>query len=284
MTKLNCFSLPKINILLFNVLLTFILGFSINTYSNGNISNNNITIGQILKLNNLNSKIIVLDPGHGGKDSGTSFERLLEKDITLALAKKIKKHILNLIPDIKVVLTREADEFIPLFQRIEMANRINADLFISIHCNSYIDDKTVNGIEIYTLGLTESEENLNVASRENTSIFYENNYENNYEWHDPNSIEAHIFLATFQSIYMDNSILIANNIGKFLNKYSQMKNRGVKQSGFVLLKRATMPSVLIETGFLSNKSDRNKLINEKFQMKIAKGVSEAIKNYFEPKI
>ena len=133
---------------------------------------------------------------------------------------------------------------------------------------------------MFTLGVTDSEDNLDIAMRENASVLLEQNHINNYDWYDPTSIEAHIFLAAFQNIYLEESVMIASKIGRKLKKLDGMKNRGVKQSGFVILKQATMPSVLIEAGFLSNSADRKKLTTTKGQEGIAEAIAKAISSYF----
>ena len=267
-------------ILFFNVLLTQFGMFLPNCNTNAIIAQNNILPEKIISDKYNGIKTVVIDPGHGGKDNGTSYGKYREKNITLQIALKLKMQLQNEMPDLNVVLTRDEDVFIPLFKRIDIANKLNADLFISLHCNSYKEDNYINGVEVFTLGVTESEDNLDIALRENASVLLEKNHHRNYDWHDPNSIEAHIFLAAFQNIYMEESVVLANKIGKYLHEVSVMKNRGVKQSGFVILKEAAMPSVLVEMGFLSNATDRKKLTTNKGQINIAKAISKSVVNYF----
>lgn len=248
----------------------------IDSIYNVNKNDNYISDEKLLKYNTFPFDVIVIDAGHGGKDNGTSYGKIKEKNITLEISRKIKNILKQINPQMQVVLTRDSDVFIPLHKRIEKAHEVNAKLFISIHCNSYINDSSVNGTEVYTLGTTDSDDNLEVAYRENASVLLENDYDDNYEWHDPSSIEAYIFLATVQNVYIDSSIKIAKKIGENINKLAKLKNRGIKQSGFVILKQTAMPSILIETGFLSNKRDRQRLISEKGQSKIAESIAYAI--------
>lgn len=280
MTKLNRLTITKILIIIFNISLTSILLLSANSSINDNNPQTNILLSQFL-YNSDSTKIIVIDPGHGGKDNGTSYNKIKEKNITLDIAKSLKKEIEKRIPNSKVLLTRETDKFVPLYERIRQANYIKADLFISIHCNSFHKDKNVNGTEVYTLGLTDSKENLEVALRENASVLLEGEYENNYEWYNPNSIEAYIFLSAFQNLFMDKSVILANKMSKSLSKSTNLHDRGVKQSGFVLLKHATMPSLLVETGFLSNSNDRQKLISVSGRNQISRGITKSIIDYFK---
>ena len=279
MTKVNRLTITKILIIIFNIYLTSIGLLSANSSINDNNSETNILQSKFLS-NSDSSKIIVIDPGHGGKDNGTSFHKIKEKNITLDIAKSLKKEIEKLVPNSIVILTRETDVFVPLYERIRQANYIKADLFISIHCNSFHKDINVNGTEVYTLGLTDSEENLEVAMRENASVLLEGEYKNNYEWYNPNSIEAYIFLSAFQNLFMDKSVILANKMSKSLSKSTKLHDRGVKQSGFVLLKHATMPSLLVETGFLSNENDRQKLTSASGKQQIAKGITKSIIDYF----
>ena len=274
------FVLSNMIILFFNVLLTLFMAYSSSSTINGNIQKNYIKEGKIIDGWPAGTKTIVIDPGHGGKDNGTSYGKYKEKNITLKIALKLKKSLESKMPDLNIVLTRSDDIFVPLYKRIDIANKLNADLFVSIHCNSYKENGHINGVEVFTLGITDSEDNLDIAMRENASVLLEQNHNENYDWYDPTSIEAHIFLAAFQNIYLEESIMIASEIGHNLKELNGMKNRGVKQSGFVILKQATMPSVLIETGFLSNATDRRKLTSANGQKGIAEAISKAIFSYF----
>jgi N-acetylmuramoyl-L-alanine amidase len=279
MTKLRYLILSNIKLSFFNVNLTLLILFIVNTNINGKNPGNNIIYSENINIHPDSVFTIVIDAGHGGKDKGTSYGNVYEKDITLAIAKKIKTDIEENANNIKVILTREKDSFIPLYKRVRIANRARADIFISIHCNSYTKNRNINGSEIYVMGLTDSGYNLDVAMRENTSVLLEGNYENNYDWFDPNSIEAHIFLSAFQNLFLDQSVALANKLSENLNKATGVKIRGVKQAGFVILKYATMPSILIETGFISNYNDRQNLKSEKGQYNISKSISESLIDY-----
>jgi len=282
MTKLAITGLNTTHKVFFNIFLTILILNTFTSLSNANILACDINSGDYFSQGMADTSIlVVIDPGHGGKDAGTYAGTLKEKDITLSIAKKLKSILESDPYNVEVVLTREGDNFVPLFKRIRMANRLKADIFISIHCNSYPANKNINGVEVYTLGPTDSEENLDIALRENASVLLEGDYENNYDWYDPNSIEAYIFLSAYQNLFMHQSMDIASKITKYVSAENGMRNRGVKQSGFVILKYATMPSVLIEAGFVSNSGDRKMLGNPSGQYAIAKGIAAALKEYLE---
>ena len=218
---------------------------------------------------------VVIDAGHGGKDPGTLGSIYQEKNIALQIALLTGKLIEKKHPDIEVIYTRQKDIFLPLFERIGIANQANADLFISIHCNA-TSKKTVKGTETFVMGLHKAEENLETAKRENSAILLETDFQENYEGFNPNSDAGHIILSMYQNTYLEQSIEFANLIENSMNIKT---SRGVKQAGFVVLKRATMPSVLIETGFLSNKADEKKLGSKEGQIAIANSISKAFSKY-----
>jgi N-acetylmuramoyl-L-alanine amidase len=231
-----------------------------------------------------NQKIttIVLDAGHGGKDSGSLGANSKEKDITLIITKKVGAYLKEQMPDVKVIYTREKDEFVPLVRRIELANKKNADIFISIHCNSVPPKRSeIQGTETYVMGLHTAEENLQVAKRENSVILLEDDYKKNYGGYDPNSTEAHIIFSMYQNAFLSQSILLAEKMENQFKNRAKRNSRGVKQAGFVVLKAASMPSVLVETGFLSNKSEEEFLKSEKGQSYLASAIYRAIKDYKE---
>lgn len=221
---------------------------------------------------------IVIDAGHGGKDHGCGGYHSNEKHIVLDIAKKVKSKLREYHPELEVIMTREHDVFIPLYKRIEIANKNQADLFISIHCNS-LDIKSVRGTETYVMGLHTAEENLAVAKRENDVILMEKDYWNNYDGYDPNSDEGHIMLAMSQNEHLAKSINFANKLERSFAKRTKLKSRGVKQAGFVVLKRATMPSVLIETGFISNKLDEDYLLSKEGNSSVADAIVKAFTLY-----
>ena len=223
-------------------------------------------------------KTVVIDPGHGGHDPGCSGSNSREKHLALAVGKRLKLLFNETYPEIKILMTRDRDVFIPLHKRAALANRNQADLFISIHCNFMPGSAATRGTETYVMGLHTTDHNLNVAKRENSAILLEEDYEKNYDY-DPNSPEGHIMLTMFQSAHLAQSILYAEKAEQQMKLTAGRKSRGVKQAGFVVLKETTMPSVLVETGFLSNKYDQSFLKSEAGQMKIAKSLLEAFTAY-----
>ncbi len=225
-------------------------------------------------------KTIVLDAGHGGKDSGCSGHHSKEKHIALNVVLKLGQAIEQQFPYINVIYTRKTDVFIPLYQRAAIANKNEADLFISIHCNA-LSRKAhlVHGSETYVMGLHTAEHNLDVARRENEAILLEDDYQKNYQGFDPNSDEGHIFLSMFQNAFLDKSIQFAEKVESKIKVKAQRKSRGVKQAGFVVLKETTMPSVLIETGYLTNQKEEAFLVTNTGQTKMANAIFEAFLEY-----
>ncbi len=224
-------------------------------------------------------KKIVIDPGHGGRDSGCSGHSHREKDIALNISLKLGRSIKAHFPEIQVIYTRNSDVFVPLNERAGIANRNNADLFISIHCNAMDNADQVYGSETYVMGLHKAEANLAVAKRENASILLEANYDQVYAGYDPNSPEGHIILSMYQNAYLEQSILFAEKVEKNIKHQARRKSRGVKQAGFVVLRETTMPSVLIEAGYLTNASDADFLAHERGQNKIANSILKAFQEY-----
>ncbi len=222
---------------------------------------------------------VVLDPGHGGKDPGCNGHHSREKEVALSIALDLGKKLKALFPDIQVIYTRETDVFIPLNERAAIANRNKADLFISIHCNYISVRNRATGSETYVLGLHRAEDNLDVAKRENSAILLEDNYEKTYEGFDPYSPEGHIILTMFQNAHLEQSILFATHVESAFKKLSRLPSRGVKQAGFLVLRETTMPSVLIETGFLSTDTDENYLMKVENQHEMASTILKAFCNY-----
>lgn len=222
-------------------------------------------------------KTIVLDAGHGGKDPGTHGKKLKEKDVTLAVTLAVGKLLKERFPEMKIIYTRKTDEFIELHERAAIANRNNADLFISIHCNS--GPSHAVGSETYAMGLHTSEGNLKVAKRENAVILKEENYLNKYNGFDPNSPLAHIFFANVQSAYLDKSLMLAQKIESQFEKLEGRNSRGVKQAGFLVLWKTAMPSVLIELGYLTHSTDEKSLSTESGRLATAKSIVKAIEHY-----
>jgi len=222
-------------------------------------------------------KTIVLDAGHGGKDPGTHGKSTKEKDVTLSVVLKLGKLIKAKYPNIKVIYTRMTDTFIELHERAGIANRNNADLFISIHCNS--GPSHAIGSETYAMGLHTTDGNLNVAKRENAVILKEENYLSKYGGFDPNSPLAHIFFANMQSVYLDRSLSFAQKVEREFEKVNGKNSRGVKQAGFLVLWKTAMPSVLIELGYLSHSKEEASLKTDKGQTESAKSIFKAIEQY-----
>jgi len=224
-------------------------------------------------------KTIVIDAGHGGHDPGCSGAGSHEKHLALAIAKAFAANIQANYNDIRVILTRDEDVFIPLHERAAIANRAHADLFISIHCNAMPPNNGgTSGTETYVMGLHTAGHNLDVAKRENNAILLEENYERNYDY-DPNSPEGHILLSMFQNAFLEQSILFAERVEHHFNTTAERKSRGVKQAGFVVLKETAMPSVLIETGFLTNKGDEAFLDSPEGQASMANALLVAFSEY-----
>ncbi len=219
---------------------------------------------------------VVIDAGHGGKDPGASGKHSHEKNITLAIALKLGHYIQQYLPNVKVIYTRKTDRFIPLYRRAEIANKNHADLFISIHCNSSTSPKPY-GAETFVLGLHKNAANLSVAQKENAAIRYEDNPKE-YNGFD-NSPESYISLSLFQSPYLKESLNFANKVEQQMHLRAGRKDRGVFQAGFLVLWRTTMPSVLIETGFLSNPKEEAYLLSKNGQTYIASAIYRAFKAY-----
>jgi N-acetylmuramoyl-L-alanine amidase len=220
---------------------------------------------------------IVIDAGHGGKDPGTKNGKIFEKDIALAIALKLGNYIKDNMPDVKVIYTRDKDVFVPLDERAEIANKNQADVFISIHCNAN-PSKVPYGTETYAMGLTKAAGNLEVAKQENAAIFFEENSESKYQGFD-NSPESYIMLSLMQNTHIDQSIKLASSIQNQFKERASRVDRGVKQAGFIVLWKTTMPSVLIETGFLSNVNECKYLTSDKGQDYLASAIYRAFKDY-----
>ncbi len=220
--------------------------------------------------------VVVLDAGHGGKDPGNMGNGFKEKDIALSIILKIGKE-LEKYEGVKVVYTRKSDVFVELFERGRIANEANADLFVSVHCNSH--SSQASGTETFVLGLNRNDTNFEVAKKENSVIYLEENYEVTYEGFDPNSPESTIGLTIMQEEYLDQSILLADLVQKEFTNDLKRKNRGVKQMGLIVLHQTYMPSVLVETGFLTNNQEGPYLNSRRGQDDMARAITEAIVQY-----
>ncbi len=227
--------------------------------------------------NNTKPFIVVLDAGHGGKDPGrpTSFG-YKEKDIALDIVLRVGKQLEN-IDDIEVIYTRKKDVFLELRQRAAIANKAYSDLFISVHCNAH--NTQAYGTETYVLGLHRNESNFRVAQQENEVIFMEDDYEQNYEGFDPSSPESFIGLTLLQEDYLDQSILLARTIQNNFAQKLKRRDRGVKQAGFWVLHNTYMPSVLVETGFITNRKEGDYLNSERGKEEISKSILDAVLDY-----
>lgn len=229
--------------------------------------------------------VIMIDPGHGGKDSGTpgtgrykATEKDIALDVSLMLGQKIQKEL----PNVKVVYTRKTDVFPTLRSRPIAARNKEADLFISIHCNAQPGKKgTANGSETFVLGLSKSKTNLEVAKRENSVILLEENYEERYESFDPNSPESLIGLIIMQEDYLDQSIQLARYIEDEFIGTAKRRSRGVKQAGFWVLTQTSMPSVLVELGFLTHKKEEDFLNSKSGKKLMTQSLFNAVKKYVE---
>ncbi len=224
-------------------------------------------------------RVVVIDAGHGGKDPGAISVGVKEKEVTLAVAKKLGALIKETYPDIKIYYTRMNDSFVELNERSAFANRKKADLFISIHCN-HSSSTSAHGTETYVMGTHKNESNLEVAKRENSAILLEDNYKDSYEGFDPESPESHIIFSLYQNAYLESSTLFAAKIEEHLAKRPKLNHsRGVKQAGFLVLWRTAMPSVLVESGFLTNVNDRKYLSSEAGKKELAESLFKAFKAY-----
>ena len=222
-------------------------------------------------------RTVVLDAGHGGKDRGCAGARAREADVALSLILALGKQIQENMPDVKVIYTRKTNVFIELDERAAIANRNHADLFISIHCNA--GPSQSHGTEVWTMGLHKTDANLGVAQRENAVILQEKDYKSRYDGFDPSSPQSHILFSLFQSAYITNSLRFAQRVDRQLRTSVSRPSRGVKQAGFLVLWKSTMPSVLIESGFLTNPSEERYLNDKANQSYMAAGIYRAFREY-----
>ncbi|WP_291967358.1 N-acetylmuramoyl-L-alanine amidase family protein [Maribacter sp.] len=222
--------------------------------------------------------IVVLDAGHGGHDPGNLGNGYLEKKIALNIVLKVGE-ILSKNKDIKVIYTRKDDTFIDLYVRGEVANKANADLFVSVHCDSHTSD--AHGAGTFVLGLHANKQNFEIAKKENSVIYLEDNYENRYADYDINSPESVIGLTIMQEEFLDQSVALASMIQENFSKKLKRTDRKVKQAGFIVLHQTFMPSVLVETGFLTNKGEGAYLNSTKGQNEMGDAIAKAILHYKE---
>ncbi len=225
---------------------------------------------------------VVLDAGHGGKDWGTRGKNLKEKDVVLPVTLKVGKYLETLTDNIEVIYTRKKDVYSHPKVRAIMANEKEANLFVSIHANAMPKGNAhVFGTETYVMGTKNEGRNFEVAKRENSVIFMEENHEEIYEGFDPNSAEIDIMATIMQEAHQENSIFLAQSVENQFEKRAGRKSRGVKQSSLWVLWNTAMPSVLIEIGYLTNPKEERELKSEKVQEYIASAIFRAIRDYFD---
>lgn len=234
----------------------------------------NFASAQGKKLN-----VVVIDAGHGGKDPGAVGKTAKEKDIVLSVALKLGNLIKKNYPNVKVIYTRDKDVFVELGERANIANRNNADLFISIHVNSVDGNSSSHGTETFVMGLHKNDANLAVAKRENSVILQEDNYSSKYDGFDPNDPESNIIFSLFQNAYSDQSLLLAASIEDEFKTSIKRFDRGVKQAGFLVLWKTAMPSVLTELGFISNPEEEQYLKSDAGQTELAISIYNAFAKY-----
>jgi N-acetylmuramoyl-L-alanine amidase len=222
---------------------------------------------------------LVIDPGHGGHDAGARGAISMEKNINLTVALRFGKYVEQNMPEVRVIYTRKQDVFIPLHERANIANRANADLFISVHTNALPAGKVARGFETYTLGMHRAKDNLDVAMRENSVISMEKGFEQTYEGFDPKSSESYIIFEFIQGKNMERSVELARMIQRSVCDSGCRPDKGVHQAGFLVLRETSMPSCLIELGFITT-PDEERLLNDNAKVDdIAKGIYEAFAKY-----
>ena len=230
---------------------------------------------------NNNLRTIVIDPGHGGKDPGTMGTKRYskyEKDIALSVSLKLGDYISKTFPEINVVYTRSEDVFLELNQRTEIANNVNSDLFISIHCDGFTNS-TASGASVFVMGMSKLKANLDVAMRENSAIYLEDNYQQKYDGFDPESPESYIVFNLMQNTYLDQSLQLAEEVERQFAVNANRKSRGVKQAPFYVISRTNMPSILVECGFLTNHKEEDFLHSDIGQEYIASAIFRAFRDY-----
>jgi len=227
-------------------------------------------------------KKIVIDPGHGGKDPGnlgTGRYKETEKHIALDISLLFGKYVKEAFPEIEVIYTRKTNEEYPtLIQRTELANREKADLFISIHCDAF-SNPNAYGTGVYVMGMSKLKANMDIAMKENSVIYLEDDYKQNYEGFDPNSPESYIVFSLTQNTYLGQSLQIAEEVEQQFATRANRKSRGVKQAPFYVISRANMPSILIETGFLTNPNEEDFLHSKKGKDYLASAIFRAFRSY-----
>ncbi|WP_207533404.1 N-acetylmuramoyl-L-alanine amidase family protein [Desertivirga arenae] len=231
-------------------------------------------------------KTIVIDAGHGGEDGATRGAIAKEKELALQVALRLGKAIEDSMPDVKVVYTRTSDVFVPLYERVGLANQVKADLFISIHCNdmpkNFKGRSSTKGVETFVSGFHRLDEQnkaiKDIATRENESILLEKDYKNNYDGYDPNDPESMIIFSLMKNAFREQSIKLASFMQNEYVKVGRI-DRGVKEKGLAVLARAGMPAVLTEIGFVCNKEEEEYMVSEYGQNEIVNCLLKAIQGY-----
>jgi len=235
------------------------------------------------KKKNNTIRTIVIDPGHGGKDSGTMGTKRYtqyEKHIALDISLKLGNYIKDAFPDIKIIYTRKTDVFLELWERTELANEKNADLFISVHCDGFTNPNP-SGASVFVMGMSKLKANMDVAMRENSVMYLEDNFKEKYDGFDPKSPESYIVFSLMQNTFLDQSISIAEKIEDEFANRAKRKSRGVKQAPFYVISRVNMPSILIEAGFLTNPKEEDFLNTELGKDHIASAIFRGFRSYKE---
>ena len=226
---------------------------------------------------------LVIDAGHGGKDPGAAGRNSKEKNINLAVALELGRLVAKNCPDVKVVYTRKTDVFVELDERARIANKAKADLFISIHVNSTAARVGPQGTETYTLGMHRAADNLEVAKRENSVITLESNYEQRYEGFDPKSSESYIIFELMQDQNMEKSVRLARLIQQQMRSSAKRVDKGVFQAGFLVLRATSMPSALVELGYINNPTEEQYLTSKNGQAALARSIYNAFVQYKKTK-
>jgi N-acetylmuramoyl-L-alanine amidase len=235
------------------------------------------------KKKNNKIRTIVIDPGHGGKDSGTMGTKRYtqyEKHIALDISLKLGNYIKDAFPDIKIIYTRKTDVFLELWERTELANEKNADLFISVHCDGFTNPNP-SGASVFVMGMSKLKANMDVAMRENSVMYLEDNFKVKYDGFDPKSPESYIVFSLMQNTFLDQSISIAEKIEDEFANRAKRKSRGLKQAPFYVISRVNMPSILIEAGFLTNPKEEDFLNTELGKDHIASAIFRGFRSYKE---
>lgn len=238
-------------------------------------------VNLLSQTNSTNIKTVVIDPGHGGKDSGTLGTKrfkIYEKHVALAVSLKLGNYIAEEFPDVKIIYTRDTDVFLELNERTEIANKSNADLFISIHCDGFTNPKP-SGASVFVMGMSKLKANMDVAMRENSAIYLEDNYQQKYDGFDPKSAESYIVFSLMQNTYLNQSLQIAEEVESEFSNRANRKSRGVKQAPFYVISRTNMPSILVECGFLTNPKEEEFLHSDLGQDYIASAIFRAFRSY-----